>query len=166
MKALILILIIPMLAVFQNSYAQKVEIYNPDADAKADIAAAVKLASKEGKHVFLQIGGNWCPWCIKYHKFVEDDQEISNFVKANFVVVKVNYDPKNKNEEVLAQLGYPQRFGFPVFVILNGKGERIHTQNSAFLEKDKSYDRDKVLKFYKHWAPAALDPNSYKKTAD
>lgn len=143
--------------------AQQVEIYNPDADAKADIAAAVKKAAKENKHVFLQIGGNWCPWCIKYHNFVDADKEIKNYVEDNFVVVKVNYDQKNKNEEVLASLGYPQRFGFPVFVILNGKGERIHTQNSAFLEKDKGYDHDRVLQFYKHWSPTALDPLSYKK---
>ncbi len=148
--------------IFQLAEAQQVKIYNPNADAKADIAEAVKKASNEGKHVFLQIGGNWCPWCIKFHKFVEDDKEISNYVDENFVVLKVNYDQENENEEVLAQLGYPQRFGFPVFVILNGKGERIHTQNSAFLEKESSYDHDRVLQFFKHWSPAALNPISYK----
>jgi len=143
--------------------AQNVEIYNPEADAKADISAAVKKASKEGKHVFLQIGGNWCPWCVKFHRFVDSDPEIKKYVEENFEVVKVNYDQKNKNEAVLADLGFPQRFGFPVFVVLDGKGNRIHTQNSAFLEKDKSYDRELVLQFFKHWSPTAVDPNSYKK---
>lgn len=144
-------------------FAQKVEIYNPDADAKADIAAAVKKAAAENKHVFLQIGGNWCPWCVKFHRFVEEDQEIKSYVEANYVVVKVNYDQKNRNEEVLADLGFPQRFGFPVFVILNGRGERIHTQNSAYLEKDSGYDRKRVLEFFRQWSPAALDPASYRK---
>jgi thioredoxin-related protein len=143
--------------------AQNVEIYNPEADAKTDISAAVKKASKEGKHVFLQIGGNWCPWCVKFHRFVDADPEIKKYVEENFEVVKVNYDQKNKNEAVLADLGFPQRFGFPVFVVLDGKGNRIHTQNSAFLEKDKSYDRELVLQFFKHWSPTAVDPNSYKK---
>jgi len=143
--------------------AQNIEIYNPEADAKAEISAAVKKASNEGKHVFLQIGGNWCPWCIKFHRFADADSEIKKYVEENFEVVKVNYDQKNKNETVLADLGFPQRFGFPVFVVLDGKGNRIHTQNSAFLEKDKSYDRDLVLQFFKHWSPTAVDPNSYKK---
>ncbi|MCK3683955.1 thioredoxin family protein [Maribellus sp. YY47] len=142
--------------------AQEVKIYNPEANAKEDIQEAVKEAAESGKHVFLQIGGNWCPWCVKFHRFIEEDAEINAFVQQNFVVVKVNYDPKNKNKEVLAELGYPQRFGFPVFVILNGEGKRIHTQNSAFLEKDKDYDRDKVLRFYQNWSPAALDPANYK----
>ncbi|MBN1822162.1 MAG: thioredoxin family protein, partial [Prolixibacteraceae bacterium] len=119
-------------------------------------------ANKEGKHVFLQIGGNWCPWCIKFHNFVDADAEIKNYVEENFEIVKVNYSPENKNLDVLADLGYPQRFGFPVFVILDGKGNRIHTQNSAYLEQDKSYNRDKVLQFYKHWSPAAVDAASYK----
>ncbi len=142
-------------------FAQKIEIYNPEADAKAEIEAAVKKAVNEHKHVFLQIGGNWCSWCLKYHRFIEDDIEIKNYVQENFVVIKVNYDQKNKNEEVLESLGFPQRFGFPVFVILNEKGERIHTQNSAYLEKDSGYDRNRVLQFYKQWSPAAVDPVSY-----
>ncbi len=143
-------------------FAQKIEIYNPEADAKAEIEAAVKKAVNEHKHVFLQIGGNWCSWCLKYHRFIEDDIEIKNYVQENFVVVKVNYDQKNRNEEVLESLGFPQRFGFPVFVVLDEKGERIHTQNSAYLEKDSGYDRDRVLQFYKQWSPAAVDPVSYR----
>ena len=63
----------------------------------------------------------------------------------------------------MAELEFPQRFGFPVFVILDGSGKRIHTQNSAFLEKDKSYDKEKILRFLKNWSPDALDPASYEK---
>ncbi|WP_217447780.1 thioredoxin family protein [Maribellus comscasis] len=88
---------------------------------------------------------NWCSWCVKFHRFVDADSEIKTFVEENFEVVRVNYDPKNKNKEVLAELEFPQRFGFPVFVILDREGNRIHTQNSAFLEKDDGYDRNKVF---------------------
>jgi len=143
--------------------AQEQKIYDTTADAQKDIAKAVEAAQKANKHVFLQIGGNWCPWCIKFHNFVHDDKELSSFMKNNFEVVKVNYDQNNRQEELLAELEFPQRFGFPVFVILDETGKRIHTQNSAFLEKDKSYDKDKILRFLKNWSPAALDPASYKK---
>ena len=163
MKAMKFSGIIILLFITNVLFAQNIEIYNPEADAKTDISAAVKKASNEGKHVFLQIGGNWCPWCVKFHRFVDGDLEIKKFVEDNFEVVKVNYDQKNKNEAVLSELGFPQRFGFPVFVILDGKGNRIHTQNSAYLEKDKSYNRELVLQFFKHWSPTAVDPNSYKK---
>lgn len=144
-------------------FAQKVEIYNPNADAKKDVEQAIEKATKNGKHVFLQIGGNWCPWCVKFHNFVEADAELKNYVEANYEVVKVNYDQDNKQVELLSELGFPQRFGFPVFVILDNKGNRIHTQNSAFLEKDKNYNKDVVLRFFKNWSATAINSASYKK---
>jgi len=61
----------------------------------------------------------------------------------------------------LKKLEYPQRFGFPVFVILDSNGKRIHTQNSAYLEEDKGYSRKKVLDFLNQWSPDALNPNLY-----
>ncbi len=145
------------------SFSQEKKIYDPDANAQADVTRAIELAQKNGKHVFLQIGGNWCSWCIKFHNFVEADSELKSCLSENYEVVKVNYDSKNRQEELLSELGFPQRFGFPVFVILDGAGNRIHTQNSAYLEKDKSYDRGVVLRFLKNWSPGAVDPASYKK---
>lgn len=141
--------------------AQKKEVYNPKADAVKDIENAIKVASKEGKHVFLQIGGNWCPWCIKFHNFIEANSELKSFMESNYEVVKVNYDRENKQANLLGKLGFPQRFGFPVFVILDADGNRIHTQNSAFLEKDKSYDESVVMRFFKNWSSTAVDPASY-----
>ena len=161
MKYLVVVTLFVMLAA--SGFAQKVQVYNPNADAKADIAKAVTKAADNGKHVFLQIGGNWCPWCMKFHNFVNNNAEIKAYVEANYEVVRVNYDAKNKQEELMAELGFPQRFGFPVFVILDENGTRIHTQNSAFLEKDKSYDSKRVLQFYKNWSMTATDPATYKK---
>lgn len=143
--------------------SQTKEVYNTQADANADIKNAIELAQNESKNIFLQIGGNWCPWCIKFHHFIEDDAELKTYLNDNFRVVKVNYDRENRQETLFENLGFPQRFGFPVFVVLDSNGKRIHTQNSAYLEKDKSYDRETVLKFLKNWSPTAINPESYKK---
>ncbi len=140
--------------------AQKV--YNPKANAKHDIENAIKKAQKEGKHVLLQVGGNWCPWCVKMHKYLDTNKEINQLLNANYIFVLVNYSKENKNTEVLKQLGYPQRFGFPVLVVLNAKGERLHTQNSWYLEKEKGYDFKKVKSFLLNWRPDALNPKNYK----
>lgn len=141
--------------------AQEVKVYKPGADAAAEIREAVSKAGREGKHVFLQIGGNWCVWCLRFNELVTKNDTLSNKVKTNYVVVHVNHSKENKNEEVLASLGYPQRFGFPVFVILDGKGNRIHTQNSAYLESGNGHSTEKVLEFLSNWSPLAIDPRSY-----
>ena len=35
------------------------KIYDPDLDGRKEIAKYVNQAKKEGKHVLLQVGGNW-----------------------------------------------------------------------------------------------------------
>ncbi|MBD1394097.1 thioredoxin family protein [Mucilaginibacter glaciei] len=140
-------------------------LYNPAADAKADIAAAVKTAATQHKNVLLQIGGNWCIWCLRFNDLVIKDAELDKYMNDNFVVLHVNWSPENKNEKVLADLGYPQRFGFPVFVVLDDKGKRLHTQNSGYLEEGKGHSKAKVMEFFQGWAPSALDPKSYAEKA-
>ncbi|GAA4802708.1 thioredoxin family protein [Olivibacter ginsenosidimutans] len=151
------------LVILQAFGQEKKPLYNPSANAKQDIAAAVHLAKQEKKHVLLQIGGNWCVWCLRFNELVTTNDTLSRFLKANYEVVHVNYSKENKNEAVLADLGFPQRFGFPVFVVLDADGKRIHTQNSAYLEEGKGHSPKKVLEFLENWSPKALDPKRYVK---
>jgi thioredoxin-related protein len=138
-------------------------IYDPKADAFADIHNAVSVAAKEHKHVLLQIGGNWCVWCRRFNALVTTDPTLKGIIDSNYVVLHVNYSPENKNMKVLESLAYPQRFGFPVFVVLDGKGNRIHTQNSGYLEEGPGHSKKKVEEFLRQWSPTALDPANYKK---
>ncbi len=150
--------------IFISANAQdKAKVYDPNIDATQQIAGAVAKAKQEGKHVFLQIGGNWCSWCIMMHKFYSSDAKIDSTMKANYVVEMVNYSKENGNAEVMTKLGFPQRFGFPVIVILDGDGNRIHTQNTVCLEEGRGYNSKKFMKFLYNWSPAALDPKNYKK---
>jgi thioredoxin-related protein len=152
-----------MFTVATSAQEQKVNIFNPTADAKAELTKAIDLAKKENKHIMVDIGGNWCSWCVRLHKLFTTDLEIDSLLKADYVFVRVNYSKENMNIPVLTELEFPQRFGFPVLVVLNNEGKRIHTQNSGLLEMDKGYDRKKVVEFLKQWNKTALDPNSYKK---
>ena len=152
------------LFISQKSNAQSsIKLYDPAEDAKVHIAAAMQKAKAEGKHVFLQIGGNWCSWCKLFDSKISSNDTLKNAMDANYVVYHVNYSPENYNKEVLASLGYPQRFGFPVFVILDANGNRLHTENSAYLEEGKGHSSKKVLSFLQSWSPAALNPKLYEK---
>ena len=147
-----------LLLVSLQSFANdSTKLYNPLANVKKDVAAAVVKAKKENKHVLLQIGGNWCIWCYRFHDFVTKDTALKNLVEKDYIVYHLNYSKENKNLDYLKTLGYPQRFGFPVFVILDAEGRRLHTQDSSLLEKEKSYDTEKVKAFLENWAPDALE---------
>ena len=142
--------------------AQEKRLYHPEADAEKDIAAAVKQANAENKYVLLQGGGNWCSWCIEFVRFCKSDPKIDSIMNASFVWYHLNWNKENENKKTFAKYGYPQRFGYPVFIILNGNGERLNTQNSEYLEDGKkSYDRAKVIAFLEMWSPRALNPKMY-----
>ncbi len=158
---LILLIIINSGAFAQNSKRTTKKLYNPSDDAQVMIDQAVQQAASTGKHVFLQIGGNWCKWCILFDNKVQSNDTLRTVMEENYVVYHVNYSKENRNEEVLASLDYPQRFGFPVFVILDSHGNRIHTQNSVYLEEGEGHSAKKILGFLNDWSPGALDPENY-----
>jgi len=152
-RIILLFLLLHALAGFAQEPAK---IYNPAADAKAELAAAVAKAKAENKQVLIQVGGNWCPWCIRLHGYFHTNAQADSIIKADYVFMLINYSPENKNPEILASLGNPQRFGFPVLLVVDQNGQRIHTQDTGYLELNKGYDPEKVTRFLLNWNVKAV----------
>lgn len=146
-----------------HSYAaDTTKLYNPKANVVKDVEQVLARAKKEKKNVLLQIGGNWCVWCYRLNSFIQTDSLLKHILNDNYVLYHLNYSKENKNLDYLKKLGYPQRFGFPVLVVMDANGKQLHTQDSAFLEKGNGYDEEKVKSFLKNWAPGAFDEMLYK----
>lgn len=137
------------------SFAQN-KVYNEDMDAVKQIKTAISQAQKENKFVLCQVGGNWCPWCLRFAELASTNDSIKNVIDKNFIYIHVNYSKGHKNPEAMKMLGNPARFGFPVFVILDNEGKYLHIQNSAYLEEGKGYDVKKVVDFLEHWTPESV----------
>jgi thioredoxin-related protein len=139
--------------------------YNENQDIRADLKKATALAKKDNKHVLIQFGGNWCPWCIRFHAMANGAQLIDSLLKADYVYMLANVpqDKKKRDYKLFQEFGYPNRFGYPVFVILNGDGKLLHIQDSGILEhcQVKGYDTTKVVTFLKMWNVKAVDPATY-----
>ncbi|HEX2608174.1 MAG TPA: thioredoxin family protein [Flavisolibacter sp.] len=159
MRFLVLFFIILSL---KSSASDSTLLYHPYANAEKDVQAALVKARKENKHVLLQIGGNWCVWCYRFNAFVKTDSTLKQVLENNYVVYHLNYSKENKNLDYLKKLGFPQRFGFPVLVVLDAEGNRIHTQDSSQLEKGNGYDQEKVKSFLINWSPPILNERLYK----
>lgn len=125
------------------------EKFDPKRDAAKDIANAVKLAQKQNKRILLDVGGEWCPWCHKMDKFFIEDKEVAAFLKAKFVVVKVNFSQENENKAVLGK--YPPAEGYPHIYILDKNGKFLHSQGTGELETGDHHDHDKFMVFLKKW---------------
>jgi len=152
-----IVFIFTILFLWQRAYSE--ETYDPSADALADIKSAVALAKETDKHVFVKVGGNWCGWCKLYEKFTKADEDIMRIMKDEYVFILVNWSIENKNLDAMSYLGNPQRFGFPVFVIIDGDGNVLHIQDSALLEDGKGYSKNHVMRFLGVWKADAVDPS-------
>ena len=163
-KKLILLLLVFLFALTMNAQTTLKKVYNEDINPIEQIDQAVVKAKSEGKFVICQVGGNWCPWCLRFADFITNDTTISKVVDENFVYIHVNYNPRKSEGEIKAQLANkmlerlnsPARFGFPVFVVLDDNGKVIHIQDSSFLEEGQGYDQKKVLRFFNNWTPKAV----------
>ena len=162
-KFFISLILLSLFSSFVYSQDSIPKIYNPDADAIADINNAIAKAKSENKHVLIQVGGNWCKWCIRLHHFIEAHPALDSTIRADYVLIRVNYSKENKNPEAMKRLEYPQRFGFPVLVVLDGNGKRLHTQNTWYLEEEGTfYSEDKIKAFLKNWTVKAVSEDTYR----
>ena len=147
-----------------NAQTALKKVYDEDINPIGQIDQALVKAGSEGKFVICQVGGNWCPWCLRFADFITKDTTISKVIDESFVYIHVNYNPrKSEGEEkmqlakkMLERLNNPARFGFPVFVVLDEDGKVIHIQDSSFLEEGQGYNQEKVLRFFKNWTPKAV----------
>lgn len=130
--------------------------YNVDAHPKKQIKEAKSIAKKENKHILVMIGGDWCIWCKRFDQLINKDSAVAKELNLHYVLVHVSHTKEKPNKSFLKKYNQPQRMGFPVFLILNEKGKLIHTQNSAYLEKnggEPGHDPALVIEFLRHWQP-------------
>ena len=123
----------------------------PTRDPKIDLQKAVEQAAKDSKRIILDVGGEWCGWCVYMDKFIVQNPELAKIRDDNFVWVKVNYSPANENPTFLSP--YPQPAGFPHLYVLDEKGKLLYSEDTSLLEKGEEYDLAKFTKFLKTWSP-------------
>lgn len=126
--------------------------FDPARDPAEDLAAAVVEAKQSGRHILLDVGGEWCSWCHRMDRFIEETPSIKQALESNYVVLKINYSEENKNEAFLSQ--YPPIPGYPHLFVLDANGDLLHAQGTGELEQGEGYDEAVYLAFLEEWAPA------------
>ena len=135
------------------------KVYNEQINPLEQIDQALAQAKAEDKFVICQVGGNWCPWCLRFADFIINDSTINSVIEQNFVYIHANYHPRKAGEvgkALMKRLNNAGRFGFPVLVVLDEQGNVLHIQDSGLLEEGKGYNQKKVLSFFQNWTPKAV----------
>jgi len=135
-----------------SAAAQNRVIYSDTADPHADIAAAIKTATAQHKHIILDFGGNWCGDCqvldIYFHQ-----QPNQSLLENNFVVVHVDIGHMDKNTDVAQKYEVPLKRGVPALAVLDQHGRLLYSQKNGEFEAMRRMDPASVTEFLNQWKP-------------
>ena len=128
-------------------------LYDKDADAKAEIKRAVAEAAKSHQRVILVFGGNWCYDChVLDQAFHQDD--VAPLLQKNFQVVHVDIgEDGKKNSDLVGEYKVPIAKGVPALAILGQDGKLLYSQQNGEWESARSLDPDDVIAFLNKWKP-------------
>ena len=128
------------------------DIYPDPAQAKAEIAAALKTAAQTHRRILLDFGGNWCGDCqvldIYFH-----NAENRPILEANFVLVHVNVGEYDANLDLAAKYQIPLQRGVPAIAVLSETGKLLYSQKGGEFEAMRRMDPSAVTKFLVQWKP-------------
>ncbi len=128
------------------------EIYPDPAQAKADLAAALKTAATSHKRVLLDFGGNWCGDCQVLDLYFHDTAN-RPILEANFVLVHVNIGMKDANLDLAELYDVPLDKGVPALAVLSEQGKLLYSQKGGEFEAMRRMESSAVTKFLVQWKP-------------
>ncbi len=139
-------------AVSQPVTPEEPALYDENAVATEQIAAALAKAKKENRRVLIQWGGNWCGWCIKLDEHIRSDRELRRKLLYEYDVVHIDIGRFDKNTELATSLGADLKAnGVPFLTILDADGKPIANQETGSLEAaddpEASHDSTKLMAF-------------------
>ncbi|MGA7833466.1 MAG: thioredoxin family protein [Terracidiphilus sp.] len=126
------------------------EIYPEPAQAKADLAAALKTAATSHKRILLDFGGNWCPDCQALDLYFHDAVN-RPILEANFLLVHVNIGHMDANVDLAEEYGIPLHKGVPAVAVLDERGELLYSQTSGEFEDMRNMASSDVTRFLRQW---------------
>ncbi len=146
-------LILALLALQPIAALAADKLFDPSRDAARDLAAAEQQAKAEHKNILLDVGGNWCGWCLVLDRFTHEQPELSSRLD-HFVVLHVNFSKENQNQSFLSQ--YPKPDGFPFFYVLSPEGKLLKAQPTDAFETDHKladgYSAERLAAFFDRYS--------------
>ena len=128
------------------------DIYPAPAQAKADLAAALKTAAATHRRVLLDFGGNWCGDCQVLDYYFHDARNMP-LLEANFVLVEVNLGRYDANLDLARKYDIPLERGVPALAVLNASGKLLYSQKNGEFEAMRRMESSAVTEFLVHWRP-------------
>jgi thioredoxin 1 len=104
--------------------------YDEKANARDDIAAAVKAGKTANLPVLIVFGANWCGDCLKLDAALQSGKTAA-LVSGAFKTVKVDVGNFDRNSDIAHEYGVPLRKGIPTIAVLSNQGQVLYTTKAG-----------------------------------
>ncbi len=121
------------------------QVYNEQADARAELNRALAAAQAQHKNVLVVFGANWCPDCRALDQKLSAGS-LAAMMDKRFVLLKVDVGRFNRNTDLAAQMGVPLKKGIPAAAVLKADGDVLNATGGGELADARSMGDDAVLK--------------------
>jgi thiol:disulfide interchange protein len=128
------------------------DIYPDPAQAKADLAAALKTAAATHKRILLDFGGNWCGDCKVLDLYFHEPKN-QTILESNFILVDVNVGRMDVNTDIAEKYQVPLSKGVPALAVLSDTGKLLYSQKGGEFESMRHMESSAVTNFLVQWKP-------------
>jgi len=128
------------------------DIYPDPAQAKADLAAALRTAARSHKRVIVDFGGNWCGDCKVLDIYMHNADNLP-ILESNFVLVHINIGRMDENVDIAQKYGIPLEKGVPALAVLSDNGKLLYSQKGGEFEAMRRMEPSAVTRFLVQWRP-------------
>jgi thioredoxin 1 len=136
------------------AWAASEPVYDENADAKEEIAAAIREAASHAptRNVVLVFGGNWCTDCRVLNAQMHEG-DLAALLAKSFVVVKINIGRMDRNLDLAARYGVPIKNGVPALAVLNSRGKLLYAQDQGQFADARHMSPASIKAFFERWKP-------------
>jgi len=129
-------------------------IYDEQADAHQQMAAAIAEAARSGRNIVLDFGANWCGDCHALDAQMHSP-DLAGLIEKNYVVVHVDVGRFNKNQDLARKYSVPLNKGIPALAVLDAHGNLLFSQSQGEFEDARHLGHDAFTEFFEKWKPKA-----------
>ena len=130
-------------------------LYPANANARADIKAAVAKAAKEHKRVLLDFGADWCLDCHILDNTFHHNADVEPLLEKNYVVVHIDIAKTNppKNNDLAIKYHVPLEKGVPALAVLDSNGKLLFSDHGGEFEAARRMKVQTIIDFLEKWKP-------------
>jgi thiol-disulfide isomerase/thioredoxin len=103
--------------------------FNPKANAKAEVDAALARAAAKDKYGLIVLGANWCHDSRALAGWFETPR-FAGMIAARYQLVYVDVGYKDRNIDIAQRFGIKKIKGTPTVLIVDGKGKLLNKKDA------------------------------------